>query len=127
MKMSYNWRILAGLSDYSLNLNTSCLRNTPSGIFLCFTSLSDCYKLTDKQKFSACVHVHLQIIDMEVSILINSQNQLGVKYVKKKPLELGRIDHNYGKKLAGIPHTLLERNPSSAKHLSMCLTLIKGS
>lgn len=35
---------------------------------LYFTSLSDYYKLTEKQKFYACVqHAFLQIIDMEIS------------------------------------------------------------
>lgn len=94
---------------------------------LYFTSLSDCYKFTDKQKFSSCVFARLQIIDMEVSILQSIVNINDMKYIEKKSVDLCRIDHNYGKKLAGIPHTLLQRNPSSAKHLSMFLTLIKGS
>lgn len=55
MKMSYDWRILVGLSGYNLNLNTFRLRNTSSGIFpLYFTSPSDCYKFT--YSLHVCMH-----------------------------------------------------------------------
>lgn len=124
-EMSCDWKNYVDLSGI-LSSNTPKLRNTS----VLFFSPPPSHTVTNLQisKRSFCMYaLMLGRYWYGAKHLISNWNQLNVKHMKKKPCKLGRPRHHYGKKLAGIPHTLLQRNPSSAKHLSMCLTLIKWS
>lgn len=59
MKRSCDWKILEGLSGYELNLNTSWIRNTHSGIFLCILLPSQI--VTNLQISKSFLHVCLHV------------------------------------------------------------------
>lgn len=124
-EMSCEWKNYVDPSGI-LNSNTPKLRNTSVLFFSPPPSHTVTNLQLSKSSFWMCASC-LEVTDMELNFLSVIEINWVWNTWRKKPCKLGRPRHHYGKKLAGIPHTLLQRNPSSAKHLSMCLTLIKWS